>query len=211
MELHAIEFPEEVVGELEVGFVDLVDEEDDALRARERLAQLAEFDVAFDVADVALTELAVVEALDGVVHIQPVLRLGRRLDAPGDEPQAEALGDALREHRLARAGLPLDEEGATELDGDVHGLHELGRGDVVARAGVDGHARGGRRRRWDSCGGRHAWSMRRGRHVRGACWGGREGMSVRLAHGMCFRSSDGAGDGELRPEAPAAVYQRDGG
>ena len=55
-EAHAIELVEQVVRELEVGLVDLVDEEHDALRRRERAAERAELDVVADVLHVAVAE-----------------------------------------------------------------------------------------------------------------------------------------------------------
>ena len=59
-EAHLVELAQQVVGELQVGLVDLVDEQHVALRRRERLAERTELDVAADVGDVAAAEAAVV-------------------------------------------------------------------------------------------------------------------------------------------------------
>ena len=89
-EAHAVELVEQVVRELEVGLVDLVDEEDDALARRERAPERPELDVAADVLHVAVAEARVVEALHGVVDVEAVLRARRRLDGPVDELEARA-------------------------------------------------------------------------------------------------------------------------
>ncbi len=107
-EAHLVELAQQVVRELEVGLVDLVDQEDLARRRRERLPERPELDVAPDVGDVAAAEAAVVQALDGVVDVETVGGLRRRLDVPGEHRHAEAFGDVTGEQRLARAGLALD-------------------------------------------------------------------------------------------------------
>jgi hypothetical protein len=59
-EAHFVELTQQVVGKFEVGIVDLVDEQDVALRSGERLAERAELDVAADIGDIAGAEAAVV-------------------------------------------------------------------------------------------------------------------------------------------------------
>ena len=96
-EAHAIELVEQVVRELEVGLVDLVDEQHHALLRGERLAERAELDVAADVLHVAVAEARVVEALHGVVDVEAVLRARRALHVPADElgmPSASAIASA---------------------------------------------------------------------------------------------------------------------
>ena len=61
-EFHAIEFLQQVVGELDVGLVDLVDEQNGAAVHDERLPELALLDVVADVLDALVTELAVAQA-----------------------------------------------------------------------------------------------------------------------------------------------------
>ena len=62
VELHAIELEQQVVRELDVGLVDLVDQQDGALLGGERLPQLALLDVVGDVLDPLVAELAVAQA-----------------------------------------------------------------------------------------------------------------------------------------------------
>ena len=127
-ELHAIELLQEVVRELDVGLVDLVDEQHRAPLHLERVPQLAAADVVADVLDALVAELAVAQPRDGVVLVEPLLGLGRRLDVPLDDRRAERLGDLEREHGLARAGLALDQERPLERDRGVDGdLEVVGR------------------------------------------------------------------------------------
>jgi hypothetical protein len=81
------------------------------LRRGEGLAEGPELDVAPDVRDVAGAEAAVVQPLHGVVDVEAVGRLARRLDVPGDHRHAEAVRDVAGEHGLAGAGLPLMSRG----------------------------------------------------------------------------------------------------
>ena len=59
-EAHLVELAQQVVGELEVGLVDLVDEQHVALGGGEGAAERTELDVARDVGHVAGAEAAVV-------------------------------------------------------------------------------------------------------------------------------------------------------
>ena len=109
-ELHAIELLQQVVGELDVGLVDLVDQQHRAHVHGERVPQLAALDVVLDVVDARVAELAVAQARDGVVLVEALVGLGRRFDVPLDDGHAERLGHLQRERRLAGAGLALDEQ-----------------------------------------------------------------------------------------------------
>ena len=111
-ELHAIELLQQVVGELDVGLVDLVDQQHRAHVHGERFPQLAALDVVADVVDARVAELAVAQARDGVVLVEALLGLGGRFDVPLDDGHAERLGHLERQHRLAGAGLALDQQRA---------------------------------------------------------------------------------------------------
>ena len=102
-ELHAIEFLQQVVGKLDVRLVDLVDQQHRPLVGGEGLPQLAAFDVVADVLDPRVAELAVAQPRDRIVFVQPLQRLGGRLDVPLDERRAERFGDLDRQHGLAGA------------------------------------------------------------------------------------------------------------
>ena len=134
VELHAVQLPEEVVGELQVGLVDLVDEQDHLLLAGEGLAQLAQLHVLLDIVHALAAELAVIQALHHVVDVEAVLGLGGGLDVPDGQGLAHGGGDGLGQHGLAGAGLALDEQGLLERDGDIGGLEQLLAGDVVLTA-----------------------------------------------------------------------------
>ena len=109
-EFHAIELEQQVVGELDVGLVDLVDQDHRALFAGERLPEHALADVVADVVDARIAELAVAQPRDGVVLVEPLLGLGGRLDVPAVERHAQRRRHLLGQHGLAGAGLALDQE-----------------------------------------------------------------------------------------------------
>ena len=141
-ELHAIELLQQVVGELDVGLVDLVDQQHRAHVHGERFPQLAALDVVLDVVDARIAELAVAQARDGVVLVKALVGLGRRFDMPLDDGDAERLGHLQRQRRLAGAGLALDEQGAGEGDRRVDGNLEVVRRHV-APGSIEFHRRGG--------------------------------------------------------------------
>ena len=128
MELHAVEFEQEVVRELDVGLVDLVDEQHGPRVERKRVPQLAVLDVVAHVRHARIAELAVAQARDGVVLVEPLLGLGGGLDVPGEQRRADALGDLFGQHGFARAGLALHQQRPLQHDGGVdRDLQVLGR------------------------------------------------------------------------------------
>ena len=132
VELHLVQLPQQVVGELQVRLVDLVDEQDHLLLRREGLPQLAQLDVLLDVIHPFAAELAVIEPLNGVVDVQAVLGLGGGLDVPDDELLVQGVADGLGQLGLAGAGLALDQQGLLQGDGDVHDPEQVGGDDVIA-------------------------------------------------------------------------------
>src|SRR5690606_32019188 len=109
-----VELVQKIVGKLDVGLVDFVDQHDRPLRRGECLPQRAEADVTFHVAYVTVAEAAVVETLNGVIDVQTVLRLRRRLHVPGEERYPQALGDGAGQKRLPRAGFAPDQQGTSQ-------------------------------------------------------------------------------------------------
>ena len=125
VKLHLVQLPQQIVGEFQIRLVDLVDQKDHLLLALEGLTQLAELDVAGDVIHPFDSELSVVQTLDRIVHIQSVLCLRRGLDIPDDQLLAETVGHGLRQLRLARSGLALDEQRLLQRHGNIHAREEL--------------------------------------------------------------------------------------
>ncbi len=134
VELHAVELLQQVVGELDVGLVDLVDEEHGPLVEREGLPQLALADVVADVGHALVAELAVAQAAHRVVLVEALQRLGGRLDVPLDQRRADRLGDLDGQHRLAGPGLALHQQWPLQRDGSVNGNLEIVGGNVVLGA-----------------------------------------------------------------------------
>src|ERR1019366_1274100 len=130
-----VDLVEEIVRELQVGLVDLVDEQHEALAGREGAPQGPELDVAADVLDVAVAEAGVVKALHRVVDVEAILGARRRLDGPVNELEPQRLGDGLGQQGLSGARLALDEEGALERQGAVDGRFERLVGQIGGRAG----------------------------------------------------------------------------
>ena len=110
-ELHAVEFEQQIVGELDVGLVDLVDQHDGLLVGLERVPQLAADDVIADVVHARIAELAVAQAGDGVVFVQALLRLGGGLDVPLDEGQPRDWATSCARTVLPVPGSPLTSSG----------------------------------------------------------------------------------------------------
>src|SRR3989440_5129917 len=90
-EFHAVELAQEVVGKLDVGLVDLVDEEHDRRLRSERLPQHALDDVVADLVHARVAELGIAQAAHRVVFVQALLGLGRGLDVPFEERKSERL------------------------------------------------------------------------------------------------------------------------
>ena len=133
-ELHAIEFLQQIVGELDVGLVDLVDQQHDLPVGGEGVPQLAALDVVADVVEPAVAELAVAQPRDGVIFVEALLRLGRRLDMPFDQVEPERRGDLAGELGLAGAGLALDQQRPLQRDRRVDRHHQILVGDIGRRA-----------------------------------------------------------------------------
>src|SRR5438477_399710 len=119
-----------VVGKLDVGLVDLVDEEHDRRLRSERLPQHSAHYVVADLVHARVAELGIAQAAHRVVFVQSLLRLGRGLDVPFEERQVERLGHLHGEHGLAGARLAFYEQGALQSDRRVDREREVVGGDV---------------------------------------------------------------------------------
>ena len=77
MEFHAIEFEQQVVGEVDVCLVNLVDQEYGADLGRKSFPKLAALDVVLVGADTGIAELAITQTRYRVVFVETLLRLRR--------------------------------------------------------------------------------------------------------------------------------------
>src|SRR5262249_21246380 len=75
VKMHLIEFIEQVVGKLDIGFIDFVDEHYHLFVCRKRLPETAEPDITFNVRHIAIAKARIVEALHRIVDVQPVFGL----------------------------------------------------------------------------------------------------------------------------------------
>lgn len=145
MELHAVELAQQVIGEFDVGLVDLVDQQDDRFGRLEGLPQRALHDVVADVADLLVAQLRIAQARDRVVFVQALVRLGGGLDVPLQQRAIQRARHFLGQHRLARAGFALDQEGALQRQRGVDGQLQVVGGDVAVGAFETGRLGGGGR------------------------------------------------------------------
>ena len=131
VELHLVEFAQQIVRKLDVGLVDFVDQQHRRGVGFEGFPELALDDVVADVLDLGIAELRIAQARHRVVFVEAVLGLGRRFDAPVEEGLAERIRHFARELGLAGARLALDQQRAPEHDRGVHGHGQVIGGDVV--------------------------------------------------------------------------------
>src|SRR5258708_3194854 len=99
-ELHAIEFQQQIVGKFDVRLVDFIDQQHWSRIRDEAVPHLAALDVVANVAHALVAELAVAQPPHRVVFVEPLQRLGGRLDLPLDQRRAEALGTPLIEWHI---------------------------------------------------------------------------------------------------------------
>ncbi|MNE22620.1 hypothetical protein D3C80_1158370 [compost metagenome] len=139
VELHAVEFLQQVVGEFDVGLVDLVDQQDGPSRGGESLPQLALLQIVAHVMDALVAQLAVPKTADSVVFIEAVVGLGRRFDVPGDQGRIQRAGQFIGQNRLAGARLALDQQGTLQRHRSIDGDLQVVGGDIVGRAFEPAH------------------------------------------------------------------------
>src|SRR5713101_13122 len=129
-ELHAVELAQKVVGKLDVGLVDLVDEEHERRFGSERLPEHAADDVVADFVHAGVAELGIAQAAHRVVFVQALLCLGGGLDVPFEVRQPDRLCNLHGEHGLAGARLAFYQQGTLERDRRVDREREVVRGNV---------------------------------------------------------------------------------
>ncbi len=134
VELHPVDFAQQVVGEFDVRLVDLVDQQHHRLVGLERLPQHALDDVVADVVNAIVAELGVAQAGHRVVFVQALLRLGGRLDMPLQQRHAQRGGHFLGQHGLAGAGLALDQQRTLQRARGIDGKLQVVGGHVVGAA-----------------------------------------------------------------------------
>ena len=134
IKLHAVEFTQQVIGKLDVRFIDFIDQQGHWLFSGECLPQNAFDDVVVDVFDPLIAQLAVAQTADRVIFIQALLGFGGGLDVPLQQLHAQSFGHFFGQHGFARARLALDQQGAFQGDGSVDRQFEVLGGDVFVGA-----------------------------------------------------------------------------
>ena len=134
VKFHFIQLPQQVVGEFQVGLVDLVDQKNHLLLGAESLAQLAQLYILLYILHIAAAKLAVVQALHNIVKIRAVLCFGGAFDAPDDQLLAQCGGNAFGQLGFAGAGLALDQKGLLQGHADIYGAHQVGACYIILTA-----------------------------------------------------------------------------
>jgi hypothetical protein len=135
IELHAVEFLQQVVGKLDVCLVDLVNQHQRPLLALEGAPQRSLFDIVADVLHPLVAELGIAQPRYGVIFVKPVTRLGRGLDVPFKERHAERGRHLLRQHGLSGPRLSLDQKRSFQLDGRIDGHCQVVGRDIAVGSG----------------------------------------------------------------------------
>src|SRR5690606_27439857 len=108
-ELVAIEFLQQVVWKLDIGLVDLIDQQHHLATGGERIPQLPALDVVVDVVETRIAKLAVAQPRHGIIFIKTLLRARGGLDVPLDDVEVERGSDLSCKLRFAGSWLTLDE------------------------------------------------------------------------------------------------------
>ena len=134
MELHPVEFLQQVIRKLDIRLVDLVDQQHDTLVGRKGFPQLAALDVSADIVNLFVPQLAVAQPAHGVVFVETLLRAGGGFHVPFDDRHPQGRGHLAGQFRLAGARLALDQQGPLQPDRRVHGHGQVLRRDVGLRS-----------------------------------------------------------------------------
>ena len=116
VELHPVEFLQQVIGEFDVGLVNLVDQKHNALVGGKGLPQFAALDVVGHVVNPLVTQLTVAQPTDGVIFIKALLRARCRFDVPLNQLHPQSPGHLTRQFSFAGAGFALDQQRALQRD-----------------------------------------------------------------------------------------------
>ena len=114
IEFHAIEFAQQVIGKLDVRFVDLVDQQHRLLFAIERFPQLSFDDVVADFVHATISKLRIAQPRHSIVFVQALLRLGGGFHVPFVDRLVQRAGDLFRQQGLAGAGFAFDQQRALQ-------------------------------------------------------------------------------------------------
>jgi hypothetical protein len=131
VELHAIELAQQVVRELDIGLVDLVDQQHGLPLAFECEPQHAWHDIVGNVLNTLVAELRVAKPRYRVVFVKPLLGLAGGLDVPLEQRFVERARDLLRKLRLAGARFALDQERPAERDRGIDRERQLAGCDIA--------------------------------------------------------------------------------
>ena len=142
VELHAIQLAQQIVRELDIGLVDLVDQQHRLHIEFKGLPELALDDVVSDIVRARIAELRIAQAAHRIVFAQALLRLAGRLDVLLEQRLVQHARDLLCQLGLAGTGLTFDQQRPLQYDRGIHREAQILGGDVAigaaeARVGHD--------------------------------------------------------------------------
>ena len=132
--LHPVQLDQQVIRELDVGLIDLINEEHDLLVRIESLPQLATLNVVGNVVNTLASQLRVSKSRDRVILIETLLRLGGRLNVPLYKSHPQTRCDFLGQHGFARSGLALNQQWPLQCDRGVNRHSEVVGGYIIVSA-----------------------------------------------------------------------------
>ena len=112
---------EQVIGEFNVGFIDLVDQQNDFFIRVKRLPQFAFANVVGHIMHALFAQLAVAQAADGVVFIKTLLGACGGLDVPFNHPQPKRRGHLFCQFCFACAGFAFHQQWTLQRYSRVNG------------------------------------------------------------------------------------------
>ena len=140
VKLHPVEFLQKVVWKLDIGLVDLVDQQHHAGRGVERLPEFALLDIVAHLMHPRLAQLAVAQAADGVIFVKTLLCFGCGFYVPLNQGHIQGCRHLTRKLGLSGARLALHQERALQRDGSIDGNRKVIGGDI-GRGGGKFHNR----------------------------------------------------------------------
>jgi len=125
IKFHAVEFAQQVVGELDIGLVDFIDQQDLRLVGSKCLPQDTLDDVVVDILDPFIAQLRITQTRYGVVFVQSLLRLGCGFDMPLQQWPLQSRPHFFGQHGFAGARFTLDEQRALQRQGSIDRKFEI--------------------------------------------------------------------------------------
>ena len=101
IELHAIQFLQQIVWKFDVGFIDLIDEQYNLFLRGKGVPHFSALDVVTDVLNPVVAKLGISQPAHGIVLVETLASFGLRFDMPLNQRHPESVGNLFSEQGLA--------------------------------------------------------------------------------------------------------------